>query len=178
MGLTMRLFRWLLAAVIVAALAVAGLYTYHLRNLDTVGLLSCMESPPFPGSKWACTKAMYASHPTAEEVAELNHMAAAISLLSLPEDESRSLLKHFVAAGLDVNAIDQRPKTLGWTSLHSAVSAHDVKAVRLLLEAGAKVELENGRKPSPRDILQTHLAKQPNDPALIEIQKMFSTAAP
>lgn len=173
----MRLIRWLLAAITVTALAFTGLYAYHLRNLDFVGLLSCMETPPFPGSKWACTKVMYASHPTADEVAELNKLAGAISLLSLPEEEARRLLNHFVAAGLDVNAVDQRPKTLGWTSMHSAVAERDVKAVRLLIEAGAKVDPENGRKPSPREILQSKLAKHPEDPTLAEIQKLLSSSA-
>lgn len=174
----MRWTKWLLAAVVAAALGFPALFTYYVSTASAVGLMSCIKVPPFPGGSWACKKAMYAFHPTQEEVAELNEMGAAVWLLSLSEEESRSLLKHFVAAGLDVNAIDQRPNTLGWTSMHIAVSEHDVKAVRLLLEAGAKVDLEKGRKPSPRDILQSHLAKQPNDPALIEIQKMFSTAAP
>lgn len=172
----MRLVKWLIAAVAVAALALSGLYVYHLRNLDTVGLLTCMETPPFPGSKWACSKVMYASHPTPEEVKELNDMAGAISLLSQPEEESRRLLKHFIAAGLDVNAVDQRPKTLGWTSMHSAVAERDVKAVRLLLEAGAKRELENGRKPTPTELLQSQLSKTPDDPALKDIQQLFSSA--
>ena len=175
MGLSMRAVKWMLAVVAVAALAVAGLYTYHLRNQDVVSLLSCMETPPFPGSKWACSKAMYASHPTPDEVAQMNSMAGAIGLLSLPEDESRQLLKHFIAAGLDVNALDQREKTRGWTSLHSAVFEGDAKAVKLLLEAGAKVDLENARKPGPREILESQLSKRPGDAGLVEIQKMLGS---
>lgn len=170
----MRWAKWLLAAPVAAALGFAALFTYHLHSTDAAGLMSCIKAPPFPGSKWACSKAMYASHPTPEEVAELNNMGAAIWLLSLPEDDSRSLLKHFIAAGLDVNAIDQRPNTRGWTSMHSAVLEGDAKAVRLLLEAGAAIELENGRKPTPRDLLQSQIGKDPNDPALAEIQKLFS----
>lgn len=169
------MIRRVVAVSAIAALAVAAVTGVQLRGMTATALQSCIEQPPFAGSAWACRAALYSAHPTPAEVEHINRRAGAVWLLSLPEDEARRLLQHFVAAGVDVNAVDQESDGRGWTSLHLAAFDGDTKAVRLLLEAGAKPDVTDRQGMTPRDIAQQRLAQQPTSAGLAEMQGLLGS---
>jgi len=57
-------------------------------------------------------------------------------------------LEKLIKAGVDINATDPT----GSTALLIAVERHDVKAIKMLVEAGADLDIENCFKYSPRNM--------------------------
>jgi len=91
---------------------------------------------------------LYALHPTPSEVLELNRRAGASIVLGMKDKrEQEALLSHLIAAGVDINARDERSS---FTALHMAVSS-DPLDVSMLLAHGARADLKDARGATPLD---------------------------
>lgn len=160
-----------LAVVVTVAMGYVG---YQLSTSPAMFLQSCAETPTFPGSRWACRQALYTFHPTADEVQQMNETAGVDWALSMTDDaEARRLLQHYIKAGVDVNAVDKRHPEMNWTALHVAAAGADLRAVRLLLDAGAKAEVQDGKGRTPLDLVREGALKFANDPKYAEVEKVL-----
>ncbi|MCW7537594.1 ankyrin repeat domain-containing protein [Aquabacterium sp. A7-Y] len=140
-----------LAAAVALVAVPPGWAIHYLASSDSVRLLSCMsdETPPLA---WACRQVLYALHPAPEEVKTPTTQAATVRAAALQDtQEARRLLRHFMDAGVDLNAADENNPTR-WTALHSAAKAPNLRAVRLLIEAGANPDVRDGAGRTPADL--------------------------
>jgi hypothetical protein len=125
---------------VITLLALSAYLTFWMHESDPLALQACAEVYPGPVG-WLCQKSLFWFHPTAEEVARLNREAgAAYAARAKDKALGRRLLKHYIQAGVDVNARDQRTK-VGWTALHAMAVEGDVEGVRMLLESGADARI-------------------------------------
>lgn len=139
-----------LVLLLVVMISGAGAFAYNFANTSPVSLIVYMSSDDSPAAlKWGAEKALYAFHPTDDEVQQLNAEAGARYAALYPdESQAKALLEHFLENGVDVNAIDTATGS-GVSALHSAVLDRNPFAVELLLENGAnpEIESEQGRTP-------------------------------
>jgi ankyrin repeat protein len=68
-----------------------------------------------------------------------------LALVSLTDLPNPSIVKHLIGLGTDVNARDWRL----WTPLHFAVRTGNGEVVKMLIEAGAEVDLPNDEGITP-----------------------------
>lgn len=154
--LGMKVVRRIAATIIVLFALSAGFVLWgfwYSSKASTESLVSCVEAE-LPLRSWICYKALFWVHPRPEELRRLNQQAGAYFIASMESEElARLVLRHYVDAGLDINAVDQRSAS-GPTALHISVTSNRPQEVRLLLEAGADPSIRN------------HLGKTPLEHAL------------
>jgi ankyrin repeat protein len=74
-------------------------------------------------------------------------------------------VKHFLAAGGDVNAKDKN----GWTGLHHAALAGRIEITQLLIAKGVDVNTRNDRRRTPLDYVVNNAVKTNNRDEIIEL---------
>jgi len=122
-------------------------------------LVISMELWPRP-LNWLSRSIGFSSlRPTKDEVADLNRTAGAI-MPTLVEDRGlgERLLKHYLAAGVDINAADLR-QFPHWTALHLAALNNDEDGVRMLLAHGADPNQRDANGRTPADLLRMDPAR-------------------
>ncbi|WP_374324633.1 ankyrin repeat domain-containing protein [Azonexus sp.] len=131
-----------------------------LRATNPLLLQACLEVES--GARaWICRQSLYRLHPTREEVEELNSSAGVQFPVGMDDaNEATSLLRHYLKAGVDINAVDQRSQ-LQWTALHSAAFEGRLQAVQLLIAHGADVKLRDARGKTPLDLVLGNQDKLP-----------------
>jgi hypothetical protein len=169
--------------VLLGVLVVAGaLLLNHLRQRNLLYLQTCMViyRQPLP---WLCEQFFYRYHPTPEEVRELNMAAGArFAFEAKDEAQARRQLRHYLDAGVDINALDAHTKSidrqepLKITALHGAVLGPEVMEVRLLLEFGASTQVRDSKGRTPLDLARELQSKNPS-PARAEVIRMLEAAA-
>jgi hypothetical protein len=129
--------RWIAGGSALLLVIFFGMVAQSLLTKDRYELAGVQGAWPQP-FRWMCETLMLSPiRPTKKEVDEMNLTAGA----SLPVDiEDRTfgerLLKHYVAAGVDINAPDLRDaKHL--TPLHYAAITGSGPEIRMLLDNGA-----------------------------------------
>jgi ankyrin repeat protein len=85
-----------------------------------------------------------------------------LALVSLTVPPNPRIVKHLIGLGTDVNARDWRL----WTPLHFAVRTGNGEVVKMLIEAGAQVDLPNDEGVTP---LHLCLLKLPFNVQIVEI---------
>lgn len=139
----------LILAALVAVAATAGLYAYSLKRQDVRVLLACMDVEDSAWARWACKRGVYWFHPTEAELASLSREAwPKYVILRKEASDKPALLAHFLARGLDVNAVDAAPELMSssrWSAVHIAASELDAAALELLLANGAQPDLRDNR---------------------------------
>ena len=170
-----------LTGATMAAITVGVLH--DLANRNTVQLQACMHADPQPFSG-LCQQFFYRFHPTPQEVEELNTAAGAgFAFMANSESEARQVLKHYLDAGVDINAVDQRTISIDektkakFTALHGAVLASELMEVKLLLEFGASREIRDAKGRTPLDLARELQAKNPN-PQRAEIIRLLESGKP
>ena len=134
---------WAFGVVVALCAAVSLYFIHYFRSFDMAKTFAYMESarPPF---EQLFRYNLYALHPTASEVVELNQRAGAQIVLDMEDTaEQERLLSHLIAAGLNVNAQEEK---YSLTALHLA---RDPKDVSLLLAHGARVDVKDARGLTP-----------------------------
>lgn len=131
-----RLWKWIAVLAVAGTAAAAAYATCELGSGGIVELQVCAESDLAPAA-WICKQSLLNFHPTPEEVKYLNSTAGAHIPASTPDEKlARRLLKHYIAAGMNINAADERTQSK-LTALHAMVMEPNPKEVALLLEFGA-----------------------------------------
>lgn len=165
-----------LVLVFVLIVGAGGISAYHLSTSSPVTLIVYMSSDESPILlRWGAEKALYAFHPSEDDVQQLNAEAGA-RYAALYPDQSKAdkLLGHFLENGVDVNAID-RASGSGVTALHSAVLERNPYAVRLLLEHGADAGMAGAQGRTPLDFAEM-LQDQDPGPDIAEIILLLAPA--
>jgi hypothetical protein len=161
------------AAVAVALAAIWGAVT--LRQADHIQLLALSRSTIQPMA-WIYEQGLYRLHPTAEEIRDLNSRAGAATLLTeASEPEARRLLAHYLAAGLDINSINQWSPS-GSSTLHYAVISGIPMETRLLLEFGARTDIRDSQGLTPLDLARLRQQKVPDRVELAKIVQLLEGA--
>lgn len=163
-----RALMWGLGLAGAGLVAIAGIVLYELANSNVLHLQSCMQVYPRP-FPWLCEQYLYRHHPTPEEVKELNTAAGARFAFFTPaESDGRRLLKHYLEAGIDINAVDEhvdatffKDAPRRWTALHIAASESNVTAVKLLLEFGASRDVRDATGKTPLELAREVQLKSP-----------------
>jgi hypothetical protein len=125
---------------------------------------------------WIIEQGLYAFHPTAEEVQDLNRKAGADGLIFyIPEPQARRLLAHYIAAGLDINRRNLESPLLT-TALHTAAWADKASYTRVLLDFGARPDLRDAKGRTPLDLARQTQKEFPNDPDAAERVRMLEAA--
>ncbi|MBO9515361.1 MAG: ankyrin repeat domain-containing protein [Variovorax sp.] len=116
---------------------------------------------------------LYALHPTPAEVLELNQHAGASIVLGMDDEAEREkLLSHLIAAGVDINAQDERTSL---TALHIAAAAGSPSGVALLLAHGARADLKSAGGLTPLDRALIFQQESPS-PDRAEVIRLLRTA--
>jgi uncharacterized protein len=89
-----------------------------------------------------------------------------LALVSLTDPPNPQIVKHLIGLGTDVNARDWRL----WTPLHFAVRTGSAEVVKMLIEAGAQVDLPNDEGVTPLHLCLTR------PPCNLEIIEMLLAA--
>lgn len=173
-----RAVRWALGLIGVFVIAVTASVVNDTRRMEATLLQACMQVDPQPAA-WLCEQFFYRTHPTPEEVRELNAIAGAkFASMANNESDARRVLKHYLDAGVDINAVDQR-KLLGdertqpkFTALHIAVLSSEPIQVRLLLEFGASREVRDAKGRTPLELARELQGKHPT-PEYTEIVRLL-----
>lgn len=137
---------WALGAMVALTVGFGTYVVHQFRSYDLMTTFAYMETagplrPLFRHN-------LYALHPTPSEVLELNRRAGASIVLGMKDKtEQEALLSHLIAAGVDINARDERSS---FTALHMAVSGGP-SDVSLLLAHGARADLKDARGATPLD---------------------------
>ena len=162
----MSAMKWkpLRIGIIALVLIADGLLTWAitaLRGENVLTLQACLESESGVRA-WVCQEALFKLHPTHQDMEALNASAGAQFPVSMENRQAAArLLRHYLDAGLDINAIDQR-SSLKWTALHEAAFAGNLQAVRLLIENGANPDAKDASGRTPLDIAHDTAAKAPS----------------
>ena len=145
-----------------------------LHGKEVIPLLVCLEDT----RAWVatpCRLSLRYFHPTQAEIAALNTEAGAQYIALYNMEDGPALLRNFQAAGLNINAIDQRTPTK-WTALHMAAMEPNAKAVRLLLAHGAKPDITDSRGKTPAEAAEEAQLQRP-DPRFAEVIALLEAAA-
>jgi len=149
--------------VAVLALASIALFAWAIGNARDTNLLmlqSCMEVETKTRA-WICKQLLYRLPPTQAELEELNSSAGAQFPASMADiNEATELLRHYLRAGLDINAVDKRTQ-LKWTALHSAAFEGNVQAIQLLTTHGADINARDAMDRTPLDLVRSARAELP-----------------
>lgn len=169
--------RWILVSIGAAAVA-AGAYAVHdLRSGGVMMLQACVETYPGPAA-WVCEQSLFSQHPTSSELAEMNQRAGALFAVHQVKKESdaRRFLAHYIKAGLNINAVDQR-NAQRWTALHLVALDGDPVGVRVLLDHGADPSLKDADGKTAAELARERHAKHPS-PGSAEAVKLLEAQRP
>lgn len=164
-----RILFWGASVLAISGLALAGLFAHALYRASPLELIIYMNpaSYHFP-MNWAARQSLFAFHPTAEDVRELNLEAGARYAAGFPDPvEAEAILKHFLRHGVDINSVEQGPDGAdpgpgpGWTALHLAALEPNPPAVRLLLAHGANRNLQDRRGRNALDLARSAQQRHP-----------------
>lgn len=178
------MWRWIRRLGIASAvLLLAGLGTavVAMRQADhgtLVGMayINVGQEVWNPPITWILEQWLYAFHPTAEEVQDLNRKAGAWEVIYyIPEPKARRLLAHYIAAGLDINRHNLESPLLT-TALHSAAWADKASYTRVLLDFGARPDLRDAKGRTPLDLARQSQKQFPDDPEAAERVRMLEAA--
>lgn len=169
--------KWVGVAVLLVAVSGCAYVINQVRQWDLISLQSCSQDGTFPGSTWVCRQALDRFHPTPADIADLNRtVGATVPLMMRDDAEAKRLLQRYMEAGLDINARDTVQAEMGWTSLHVLVVAPDVRGIRILLEAGARTDIADGRGRTPLDLLREQSKKYAAVPGYAEAEGLLVAA--
>jgi hypothetical protein len=176
--------RWIRRlGIAMAVLLVGGMgwAVVGMRQADHITLISMTYVNIRPDAwvrpiTWIIEQGLYAFHPTAEEVQDLNRKAGADALIYyIPEPQARRLLAHYIAAGLDINRHNLASPLLT-TALHSAAWADKASYTRVLLDFGARPDLRDAKGRTPLDLARQSQKQFPDDPDAAERVRMLEAA--
>jgi len=129
-----RWAQYALGGLALVAVAYVGVAAAYVHGKSIPGLVACAQAEP--GLATACRLSLAHQRPFGSEVPQLNREAG-IQYVALSDLEGRAeLITRFKAAGVQVDARDERVVTR-WTALHLAALQPDAEATRLLLSQGA-----------------------------------------
>lgn len=144
-----------------------------LISMAYVNVRQAVWNPPIT---WFLEQGLYAFHPTAEEVQDLNRKAGAESLImGAPEPQARRLLAHYIAAGLDINRPNLESPLLT-TALHSVTQYDHAWYTRVLLDFGARVDVRDAKGRTPLDWARRWQSRFPDDPEGVEKVRLLEAA--
>lgn len=163
--------RWTLGLAGVSAVAAAAYAAHELRSSPSWFLQSCADTAHAPVA-WACEQALFSQHPTPQELAQMNQRAGALfAVHHVKEANARRFLAHYIKAGLNINAVDQR-NGQRWTALHMVALDGDAAGVRALLDFGADATLKDADGKTAADLVRERHAKRPS-PGLAEVLELL-----
>lgn len=160
-----RLWVGLAAALLALLIAGASAWGYsRLRQNSLLALQHCADNAALPGSGWVCRQVMRTTQPKPDEIAYMNSRAGAQWVfIADHDDDARALLRRYLAAGLDLHAVDEQQQR--WTALHSAALDGEEREVRILLEFGADAARRDTEGRTPADLARLAAQKQPDEQA-------------
>ena len=169
--------KWIGVALVLVAVSGCAYVFNQIRQWDLVSLQSCSQHSTFPGSTWVCRQALARYQPTPADIADLNRtVGATVPLMVRDDAEAKRLLQRYIAAGLDIDARDTVRPDMGWTSLHMLVIAPDVRGIGILLDAGARTDIRDGRGRTPLELLREQSKKYPAVPGYAEAERLLLAA--
>lgn len=169
--------KWVGVAVVLVAVSGCAYAFNKIRQWDLATLQTCSQHSTFPGSTWVCRQALERYEPTPADIADLNRTVGATVPLMVSDDaEAKRLLQRYMAAGLDINARDTVRPDMGWTSLHMLVIAPDVRGINILLDAGARTDIQDGQGRTPLELLRQQSKKFPSVPGYAEAERLLLAA--
>ncbi len=140
----------------IALLITVGLFAAaasDIRKQTPVDLIYCADDPT-PIYRWTCEQFVKHRDLTPAEIAQLNNDAAAVVVTDVRDKElADAIMKRWLEQGVQINAHDQRMKTLP-TPLHTAAADGDVKGVELLLHNGADPTIKNAMGLTPLEYVK------------------------
>lgn len=156
-------FTLVMTAALLVIAGLLGVLGYQLSRAPILQLLVQMNpQESSPVLAWASRTALYAFHPTEEEVNELNREAGARYAATFPDpEEAAKLLTHFVSRGVRIDSVDESTE-LRLTALHSAALNPNPAPVQLLLSLRADPDVRDGEGRSPLDLARTSQSNRPD----------------
>jgi hypothetical protein len=154
----------------------AGVVLSLVHGKSALDLEVCIDGSNWRGAAAVCREALYRLHPTPDEVRELNAEGGIWRATEMRDDrEARRLLRHYMSAGVDINAVNVTSK-YRWTALHLQVGGPNLRAISLLLEAGADPLRRDASGHTPADRARDLNGKRP-DPAYTQAIALLELAA-
>lgn len=161
-----RLWVGAAAVAIVLVLFGATAVVLELRKSTLISLQHCVDHPTHAFFGWACRQVMRTKEPPPDEVAHMNANGGAHRVFNAKyDDDARALLRRYLAAGLNINAVDHKVPQVQWTSLHLAALNGELRQVRILLEFGADPSLQDAQGHTAADLARLKAQKSPDSEA-------------
>jgi hypothetical protein len=140
---------------------VIGLIVNAMLDYNRNELRWCVEEQVAPLSAMCEAIALSPMRPTREEVEEMNRTAGASIVVGIKDTHyAARLLKHYLDAGVNINAQDSRAARRG-TALHDAAWSRDEAAVGLLLANGADPTKVDALGETPADVAREWQRRDP-----------------
>jgi uncharacterized protein len=156
--------KWTLIALAAIVLVYSLLAGYAVTQQDIHRLILCSDHGglKIPFAKNVCRLYLYSFRGTKQDMEDL-HAGAGALFVTQGEDlaQRRETLRFLVSRGLDVN---RASPVDGLPPLHAAVVLNDPEQVSLLLESGARQDIEDQRFKLKPLALAKHL--QTKDPTV------------
>lgn len=161
--------------VFIAAVGIYAELVREIRQYDPPLLLACADVE-WPVPAWTCRQVLLRRSFSSAEVADLNHVGAAVypafTENSALADEMLSL---FIAHGVDINAPDDKG-TRHWTALQTMAVAGKPDRVEMLLKHGARTDLRDVANMTALDLARQMQEKHPNEPNRVEVIRLLEEA--
>lgn len=160
--------------------AIAGLYGYWVWALADRGpimLIACLESDP-GFVAWHCRCLLQHVPLQADHVRELNLAAGVRFAVAIKDPALASYVAaSFIRQGVDINAPDVHYGPKGFTALHGAAVGAELEEARVLLELGARSDVQDAEGRTPLDIARAAARRHPNEVRRSDMVALLERAA-